>query len=289
MKKPVIGFIGQGFIGRNYANDFDNRGYQVIRYAAEDPYRGNKELIKECDVVFIAVPTPTTSQGFDDSIVRKVVKLVGKGKIAVIKSTMLPGSTESIQKINPGIYILHSPEFLVAKNAAHDAAHPTRNIIGIPKRTPLYKKKARQVLSLLPKAPFEIVCSSREAELIKYAGNNFLYTKVLFMNVLYDLAMALGVKWDVIRDSMEADSRLGNSHFDPIHDSGRGAGGPCFIKDFAAFKNLYKDIVGDKHGIEMLAKLESKNVDLLLATQKDLGLLEGVYGKKILNKKRRTK
>ena len=80
----TIGFIGQGFIGKNYADDFERRGFSVTRYSLEEPYRGNKEKIKECDIVFIAVPTPTTPEGFDDSILRGVLPLVKEGKTAVI-------------------------------------------------------------------------------------------------------------------------------------------------------------------------------------------------------------
>ena len=50
-----IGFIGQGWIGRHCADDFESRGYEVVRYALEDAYVGNKERIAECDIVFIAV------------------------------------------------------------------------------------------------------------------------------------------------------------------------------------------------------------------------------------------
>ena len=66
----TIGFIGQGWIGKHYADEFQARMYDVIRYSLEEPYIQNKERIKECEVVFIAVPTPTTPEGFDDSIVR---------------------------------------------------------------------------------------------------------------------------------------------------------------------------------------------------------------------------
>src|SRR3989344_1010302 len=133
MKK--VGFIGQGWGGKSYADDFENRGFDVVRYSMEKPYAANKNKIKDCDIVFVAVPTPTTSAGFDDSIVRSVIKLVGKNKIAVIKSTVLPGTTDSVQKENPEILVMHSPEFLDEVSAAHDAAHPKRNIIGIPKES----------------------------------------------------------------------------------------------------------------------------------------------------------
>ena len=101
MEKPTIGFIGQGFIGKNYADDFERRGYEVTRYALEEPFVQNKDKIVLCDIVFIAVPTPTTPKGYDDSIVRSAVALTRPGASVVIKSTMLPGTTESIQKEYP--------------------------------------------------------------------------------------------------------------------------------------------------------------------------------------------
>ena len=96
--RPLLGFIGQGFVGKAHADEFERRGFKTVRYALEEPYRDNKDKIKDCDVVFIAVPTPTTEKGFDDSIIRKAIKLVGKGKVAVIKSSILPGTTTSQRK-----------------------------------------------------------------------------------------------------------------------------------------------------------------------------------------------
>ena len=173
--KPTIGFIGQGFIGKNYADDFEKRGFAVVRYALEKEFNGNKEKIKDCDIVFAAVPTPSTPNGFDDHIIRSAAKLVGKGKILVIKSTIVPGTTISIQKQNPDIFVMHSPEFLTEKTAAYDAAHPNRNIIGIPEMSAKYKEKARIVLSVLPKAPYSLISNARSAELIKYGGNIWFF------------------------------------------------------------------------------------------------------------------
>ena len=69
-----IGFIGQGWIGMNYANDFEARGYEVVRYGLQPEYVNNKEAIKDCEIVFIAVPTPTTSSGFDITIVEDLYR-----------------------------------------------------------------------------------------------------------------------------------------------------------------------------------------------------------------------
>lgn len=275
-----IGFIGQGWIGKNYADDFESRGFSVVRYAKENGHEGNGELIRECDIVFIAVPTPTRPEGFDDSIVREVVKLVGKGKVAVIKSTIVPGTTASIQKENPDIFIFHSPEFLTEATAAYDASHPNRNIIGIPVESEKARSLGQEVIDVLPKAPFELVCGATEAELIKYGGNCWFYFKVIYINMLYDLAQKYGADYKMIQSGMSADPRIGSTHLDPIHQSGRGAGGHCFIKDFAAFTKMYEKEVGDKLGVEALHALEGKNIDLLRASGKDTELLRGVYGEK---------
>ena len=277
-----IGFIGQGWIGKNYADNFERRGFLVTRYAMEEPYIKNGDNIKDCDIVFIAVPTPTTLQGFDDRIVREAVKLVGQGKTAVIKSTVLPGTTESIQKENSDIYVLFSPEFLVQASAAYDAANPNRNIVGISIDNDEYREKAKKVLEILPQAPYQLICSAREAELIKYGGNNWLYFKVVFINMLYDLAEKMGCHWTTVRDALAADPRIGRSHLDPVHQGGRGAGGKCFIKDFAAFAQIYDEIVGDESGKKVLQSITDKNIDLLLSTNKDSELLAGVYGEQVL-------
>jgi len=277
-RKPFIGFIGQGYIGKNYANDFEKRGFKVVRYAAEKEFVSNKEKIKTCDIVFIAVPTPTTPKGFDGSIVRDVVSLVGQGKIAVIKSTVLPETTKRLQKENPKIIILHSPEFLSSATAGYDAGHPTRNIIGIPNTTPKFKNAAKLVLSVLPKAPFSLIMSSSESELVKYAGNCFYYLKVVYVNILYDLSKNLGVPWEHIRNAMAHDPWIGGMHLEPVYKGGRGAGGHCFIKDFKAFSDFYKKELNDKIGTGLLQAVEAKNLDLLKQSHKNLDILKGVYG-----------
>ncbi len=283
MKKPLIGFIGQGFIGKSYANDFENRGYKVVRYS-HNQFPENRERIKECDIVYIAVPTPSTPKGFDYSVVLSVLTLVGKGKTAVIKSTILPGTTRMLQKKFPYIALMHSPEFLVLKTAAHDAKHPNRNIVGFVRTQD--RIKAHAVLKTLPKAPYALVCGAEDAELIKYGGNFFLYMKVLYANLMYEVSEAVGGDYELVREAVAADPRIGPSHLQVLHDSGhrgarkgRGAGGVCFIKDVAALTEIYSKKVKDKHGLALLRALIEKNIDLLVKSRKDLELLEGVHSK----------
>ena len=273
-----IGFIGQGWIGRNYANDFEARGYEVIRYALEAEYVGNKKKIAECTIVFIAVPTPTTEKGFDDSYVRSALTVVAPGTSVVIKSTLLPGTTEKLQEVFSKLFVFHSPEFLVEKTAAYDAANPNRNIVGVPQETDEHKKRAEQILSVLPTAPYVKIMPARDAEFVKYAGNCFLFTKVVFMNLLYDLIEKAGADWDMVRDAFVHDPRIGISHTQPVIAGGRGAGGDCFIKDFEAFRRMYTEFVGDEKGSAILEMEAHKNIQLLRDSKKNIDLLEGVYG-----------
>lgn len=285
MSDRAIGFIGQGWIGKNYADDFETRGYEVVRYALEEPYAKNKDKIAECGIVFVAVPTPTTPEGFDDSIVRSALANVRPGAIVVLKSTLLPGTTESLQKAFPELTIVCSPEFLREANAAYDAAHPVRNIIGIPENTPRYETAAKRVLEVLPEASYTRVMNAREAELTKYAGNVFLALKVVYANLLYDFAHALDADYEIVKEALAADSRIGPSHLSVLSASGhssapgRGAGGHCFIKDLAAFRELFATAcAADEEGIALLDAIAGKNVALLRASGKDLDLIDGVYG-----------
>jgi nucleotide sugar dehydrogenase len=291
-----VGFIGQGFIGKSYADDFEKRGYAIVRYT-KNKFAHNRAEVGKCDIVFIAVPAATTPKGFDDRILHEVLALVGDAKIAVVKCTTPPGWTERAQKAFSKKIVLHSPEFLVESTAAYDAAHPTRNIIGLPKDDAAHRAAAQKVMDVLPKAPFHLITSSRESELIKYAANCFLYTKVVFANLFHDIAKAYGVKWDDIRDGLGSDPRIGMSHLKVVDASrhngakvGRGAGGHCFIKDFAAVRHSYERLPKskqDKLWLSLMRSLENKNNDLLIKTGKDIDLLRGVYGEKVVKKSKK--
>ncbi len=277
-KKPHIGFIGQGWVGKNYSDDFEKRGYKVTRYSLEVPYVQNKEKIAECDIVFIAVPTPTTPHGFSDGIIDAVLPLVGKGKIAVIKSTLLPGRTKAFQDKYKDIIVLNSPEFLSRKTAIHDAAHPERNIVGMTIDSTKQRKAAQKVLSVLPRSEFDFVCMSEESEFIKYAHNVNGYVQVVFSNLLFDFSHSLKLNWNTIGKALKADPHMSHRYLNPVDDKGRGAGGDCFIKDFEAFLKMYSNLTKDKKGIKILEGIRDKNVELLISTNKDMDLLRAVYG-----------
>lgn len=275
-----IGCIGQGFVGKNTADNFEQRGYEVVRYALETEYKNNAAKIAECDMVFIAVPTPTTPEGFDFSIVKEVLGLVADGAVAVIKSTILPGTTRVLQDAFPNKIILFSPEFLCEKTAAYDVAHPMMNVIGLSYDSAGHRKAAEGVMKVLPSAEHNFIVSAQAAELFKYAHNLNGYFRVILSNLLYEVAEKSAVDWGDVKTMMDSDIMMSPYYNSPIHKSGRGAGGHCFIKDMAAFRHLYEKMVPeDVLGVEVFKVLEQKNVALLKATKKDQELVEGVYGK----------
>ncbi|HUO56411.1 MAG TPA: hypothetical protein VMU27_03190 [Candidatus Paceibacterota bacterium] len=288
-KNVLIGFIGQGWIGKAYADNFEERGYEVVRYSLEKPYINNKDQVKDCDIVFIAVWTPTTPKGFDISVVESVLPLVGDGKIAVLKSTIPPGTTEALQKKFPKIILLYSPEFLNVSSHIHDATHPFANIVGMAHSDAKHYLAAERVMKTLPKAPYASICKSSEAETFKYAHNAAGYAQVLIYNAMYDMAVRFGAEWDTVQKALEADPMVSNWYIKPVHKGGRGAGGACFIKDIAALRGHFeKHLPHDKRVIDMLTAMEAKNIELLTSTGKNLDLLEAVYGPKVLKGKKKA-
>lgn len=276
-----IGIIGQGFVGKNIADDFENRGYEVVRYALEAAYKDNAEKISECDAVFIGVPTPTTPAGFDYSIVEEVLKLVADGAVAIIKSTLLPGTTLTLQDTYPNKIVLFSPEFLCEKTAAYDVAHPMMNVIGLSYDSAGHRKAATAVMKTLPTAEHNFIVSAQSAELFKYAHNLNGYFRVILANLLFEVGDKSAVDWGDVKTMMDSDIMMSPYYNSPVHKGGRGAGGACFIKDMAAFRHLYEGLVSeDKNGLKILKALEEKNLELLAKTAKDQKLVEGVYGQK---------
>ena len=278
--KKKIGFIGQGFICKSLADNMEERHVgEVIRYSLEEPYIKNKDKIKDCDIVFIAIPTPTTPEGVDNKGLFEVIKLVGEGKIAVIKSTIIPTTAQKLWSENPNRYIMHGPEFLNSSTAREDTANPSRNILGVPNPlSEVWQKRAKSVLDILPRASVDIICSYKEASFIKYGGNCFLFFKLMFFNILHDLIEGDNLDWELVIKAIANDPRIGSAYTKIINKGGRGAGGYCMIKDFAAFRMMMEERGNDPIGQEVVKWLEYKNRDLLEKSGKDIDLLKGVYG-----------
>ncbi|MBI4087791.1 hypothetical protein HY418_00185, partial [Candidatus Kaiserbacteria bacterium] len=135
---------------------------------------------------------------------------------------------------------------------------------------------------LLPRAPLSMICKSVEAEIFKYTHNASGYTQIILFNMMYDLATKLGADWDVVNHAIQADPLISKRYSNPVHKGGRGAGGGCFIKDIAALRAHFKKYLPhDRLALRVFEAMEAKNIELLTRSNKDLDLLEGVYGGKV--------
>lgn len=229
-----------GYVGGALKHWLDSRRnlFEIFLY---DKYKkiGSVSEVNRATMIFIAVPTPFNrkSGGYDDSAVKEAISTINDCKTVVIKSTVLPGSTEKFQEIYPRKTILFNPEFLRARTANGDLVRPDRQIVGFANQKG--KKIASKVLGILPKAPFSAVVRSKEAEMIKYFSNSYLATRVVFANQIYDLCQKLGgIDYDVVKKCLVRDRRIGDSHFEIFHEGYRGYAGGCFPKDVRALLQL---------------------------------------------------
>jgi UDPglucose 6-dehydrogenase len=234
------GILGVGIVGGALRAYFEERGFD---HAVYDPGLGIGSLaeVNHAGLVFVCVPTPYhLDGGFDASILEAAVASLQGSKTVVIKSTVLPGTTDRLQALHPQHHFLFNPEFLREQSAVEDFRRPDRQIIGFVRQWD--RGHAEAVLDILPRAPYEAVIPARAAELIKYAANSFLALKVIFANEMYDLAQALGVDYEHVRAGISHDARIGPSHLD-VNDRGyRGYGGKCLPKDTMSLLDLARDL-----------------------------------------------
>ena len=254
-----IGIIGLGFLGGSMDRYFTEKGVRVYRYDKKGI--GSEAEVNEAEIVFVCVNTPfdEKKQGSDLSFVESAVKLLGGNKIVVIRSTVSPGTTDTLQKQFPQHQFLFNPEFLRALTAYEDFIKPPRQVIGITEKS---EDAASMVMSLLPKAPEEYtaIVPARAAELVKLAANTILATKVALANKVFDLSQKLGVDYEEIKTLIKADDRIGSYGFDILYEGFRGYNGTCFPKDVRALVAY-----GEKAGVNVgwLRAMDDENLVLL--------------------------
>lgn len=244
-----IGIMGVGTVGGAVRFYFEKNGARPLLFDTGKNL-GSIEEANQADIIFICVPTPFDpppprgrGRGCDLSYVEDAVSNIQGEKIVVIKSTVVPGTTEALQQKYPQHKFLFNPEFLTEANAVKDMEFPPRQIIGFTKQS---QDVAEKVMQILPRAAFEKVMPATEAEMVKLFGNSFLSTKVIFGNQIYDLCQQLGINYDNVMIAAAADKRIGSSHL-KIQDSGyRGYGGSCFPKDM---KSLIQ--FADSKGVDL--------------------------------------
>ena len=244
-----IGIIGQGFVG-NAVYQKLKKYYKVFTYDIQVK-KCNSDLetvLERCKIIFVCLPTPMNKDGSCNlDILESTLSEINKasrdveGRIVIIKSTIIPGSTDKFQLQNQYIDIVFNPEFLTEANAVDDFENQTRLLLGGPLRA---TTKIKQIFSsVFRKTPRIIKTDAKTAELVKYVTNAFLATKVSFANEMYQLCEGLDLDYDKIIEYATLDPRLGDSHWGvPGPDGDFGFGGHCFPKDLAALIEITKSL-----------------------------------------------
>lgn len=237
---------------------------------------------REAEILFICVGTPESADGTADlkyvyaavADVESLHRTAPRKRIVVMKSTVPVGTGDRIaEKLRgiDGLYVVSNPEFLREGSALQDALHPSRIVIGTD------HVEAAEVMEQLYQgvtAP-RVATTRADAELIKYASNAFLATRISFMNELARLSGALGTDIVTVAQGMGLDSRIGPEFL----RAGVGYGGSCFPKDTIALLQL-----AHQHGISLsiLEKVREVNATQPIWFLEQLyKRLDDVAGKKI--------
>lgn len=235
----MIGIVGQGFVGNAIYQKF-SKFYDIKTYDIdESKCNSTKEETFSQDVVFVCLPTPMNPDGSCniELVGETIAKIndLGKSSTVVIKSTIIPGTTDRLNSVYD-IDIIFNPEFLTEANAVEDFNNQNRVILGGPR--PGTTKLKRIYSKVFPKAHI-IKTGSTHAEMIKYVTNTFLSVKVSYANEIYKLCESLDLDYDKVIEYATFDERLGKSHWAvPGPDGDLGFGGHCFPKDLAALLAL---------------------------------------------------
>lgn len=198
---------------------------------------GAATAAREAEFVFLCVPTPQGDDGaadmsFVDAVAREIAPVLGPDAVVVNKSTMPVGSTRRVQRVLSEVGALDSvgvasnPEFLREGFAIRDFLTPSRIVIGC--EDPAVAVRVSELYRGV-NAPM-IITDPPSAEMIKYASNGFLATKIAFINAIANLCENVGADVREVALGMGYDARIG---FEFLHP-GPGYGGSCFPKDTAA-------------------------------------------------------
>ncbi|WP_134686630.1 UDP-glucose dehydrogenase family protein [Brevibacillus migulae] len=240
------------------------------------------EHVGEADVIYLCVGTPSGSDGFADlryleqavETLRTFVQASEREHVVVIKSTVPVGTSDRIAAIfaeDKHVHVVTNPEFLREGRALQDSLEPSRIVIGAD------RKEAIAIMDqLYAKITAPRVYTTRtNAEMIKYASNAFLATRISFMNELARLCHTLGADIEVVAEGMGLDSRIGPEFL----GAGVGYGGSCFPKDTEALIQLARRHQSSLSLLETVRDVNRSQVDWFV--ERMVETIQGVRQKRI--------
>jgi len=245
-----------------------------------------ENAVKSSLVIFIAVGTPPRGDGsadlqYVDEVSIKIAGCMKDYKVIVTKSTVPVGTGERIRKIikkelkdRVAFDIVSNPEFLREGAAIEDFMRPNRVVIGSDSEQAVAMMKDIYRPLYLIETPF-VITDIETAELIKYASNSFLATKISFINEIANLCEKVGVDVHMVVKGMGLDGRIGRKFLHP----GPGFGGSCFPKDTRALLQLAREHDVDFGVVRSAVETNNRQRDIMV--EKITNALGDVKGKKI--------
>jgi len=240
-----IGIIGIGYVGRATAKIFE-KIHEIIPYDKyKEPYT-NPEKLDEAEVVFICVPTPMKPGGGIDlsaihnslETLERVTYYGTKKPLVVIHSTAVSGTTDDLEKKYPFNFVFN-PEFLRQKHSLEDLQKTNKIVIGA-NRIEDYEIVKNIYKPIFPEAKY-IYVNRKTAEMIKYASNITLSGQISIANEIYQICQKIGVDYNLVKETILLDKRIGRNIDVPGDDGDIGFGGKCLPKDLNALISLARE------------------------------------------------
>ncbi|MCW6159529.1 MAG: UDP-glucose/GDP-mannose dehydrogenase family protein [Candidatus Micrarchaeales archaeon] len=295
-----VGVVGLGYVGLSIAIVFAEQGNTVIGVEVDSEKveklrkgiptmfePGIKEhleralpnlhvssdysTLSEAKFIYVAVPTPTVDNRIDLSYVEQAalsIKAACPNSVIVIKSTVVPGTARKISALT-GMEVVSNPEFTREGHAIEDTLHPDRIVLGA-----VRQELMDELEVLFEFSGAQVIKTNNEnAELIKYASNAYLATKISYANELAKLCERVGCDVDVVTRGMGLDKRIGPQFLKP----GLGWGGSCFPKDTQALVAFAEDSLSRLTIVETAIEVNNKMVQHAINLIKEIagGCLSG--------------
>lgn len=239
-----------------------------------------KEALRDAEICYIAVGTPEREDGSADlraveAVAKEVAVLATNDMLVVVKSTVPVGTNDTLQQLFTAegvqLEVASNPEFLREGAALEDAFGGDRIIFGV------RSERAAQLLTMVH-APFQIpiwTTDVRSAEMIKYASNAFLATKISFINEIATICERLDVDVEQVAIGMGLDSRIGPAFL----KAGIGYGGSCFPKDTKALMKIAGNVAYEFELLQSVIHVNNKQHEKPVAIVRER--LGNMHGKKV--------
>lgn len=226
-----VGVVGVGVVGGALVDYLEAKTSH--RVFCVDPAKGYDEDLSACDVVFVSVPVPTKNFNQDLTILQAAIERVPEGRPIIIRSTVLPGTSDALAKIYNRSFSF-MPEFLTARRAYADMVNSKYIYVGV--GTELQSTFLNMVKALFPDKDI-LPMDNKEAEMLKFSHNCFGALKVTYFNLIYELCKKERIDFNLVRlATVHCTGFINDEHTHvPGPDGKKGWGGKCYPSNVEAF------------------------------------------------------